>query len=182
METQAASATSLPQERATATAELGQGERIVDFSLTEEERAASTLLQLGLRVQNLTLPQDPTSAQLQEEALDINEHTTLYPVGDTERRQSQQRPRAAVKDFFRQFAAVPNRSINQSSVQGQAQLSQYFTSLPPESPLRSQLPDPSTLTTKVSASPNQRHYSTSSDGNSTAPLHRNNKNLNIGQS
>jgi hypothetical protein len=44
--------------------QLEQGEQIIDLLTIAEENAAATLLQLGLRVQDLTLPQNPAEAEL----------------------------------------------------------------------------------------------------------------------
>ena len=51
---------------------------MIDLTSAETEIAPATLPQLGLRIQNLTLAQDPGSAQLQRDTLPINEHPTLY--------------------------------------------------------------------------------------------------------
>ena len=58
--------------------QLQQGEQIVNLALTEEEAAAMTLTQLGLRVQGVTLAQDAADAREQEQATAIDEHQTLY--------------------------------------------------------------------------------------------------------
>ena len=44
----------------------------------EDPKATQTLLQLGLRISNLTLAQDLDDAQLQQEARPIDEHTSIY--------------------------------------------------------------------------------------------------------
>jgi hypothetical protein len=52
--------------------QLAQGEQIINFTTLEEESAAATLLELGLRVQDCTLPQDPRSAQLESSTVNVN--------------------------------------------------------------------------------------------------------------
>lgn len=59
--------------------QLAQGEQIINFTTSTEDDAAATLLQLGLRVQDLTLPQNPTEAELQRNATDADEHHEIYP-------------------------------------------------------------------------------------------------------
>jgi hypothetical protein len=46
--------------------------------MTDEEEAAVTLTQLGLRVSGLILAQDPVDAQLQQSATAVDEHRPLY--------------------------------------------------------------------------------------------------------
>jgi hypothetical protein len=43
-----------------------------------EEVVPPTLAQLGLRVQDLTLAQDPADAQLQQQSVEVDDHHTLY--------------------------------------------------------------------------------------------------------
>jgi uncharacterized metal-binding protein len=58
--------------------QLEQGERIIDLPTIAEENAAATLLQLGLRVQDLTLLQNPAEAELQRSATDADKHHEIY--------------------------------------------------------------------------------------------------------
>src|SRR2546421_488697 len=44
----------------------------------EEQEAAQTLLELGLRVQNVTLAEDTYDAKLQQDATHVDEHDELY--------------------------------------------------------------------------------------------------------
>jgi len=166
---------------AAAVPQLSQGEQIVSLTPTEEESAAATLLQLGLRVQNLTLPQDPGSVRLQQEALDVDEHTILYPERQTEEAQSQQRPRVAVKDFFSQFATSSSTSVSQVNIQGQSQLPQYFRTLPAEHLLRSQPSGHSIPSMNVSALSSQHQRPCSSEhSDSATSLHHNDMDINTG--
>jgi len=57
--------------------QLQQGERIMDFAFTDVD-TAETLTQLGLRVQGVTLAQDPANTRLQHGALAVNAHDALY--------------------------------------------------------------------------------------------------------
>ena len=111
---------------------LEQGEQVIDLTVTEEESAAATLLQLGLRVRGLTLPQDPGATQLPQDALDINEQGTLYPQQEVNIAKGQQ---GAPAGFFAQFTVPKNRSP--TSRPNQRQLSQFYASLPASNPLAS---------------------------------------------
>jgi hypothetical protein len=114
--------------------QLAQGEQIVNFTTSVEEDAAATLLQLGLRVQDLTLPQNAAEAELQRDATDANEHHAIY--SETERAKGsggdgQTRVRAG---FFKQFARrPPQRQEQDGSRPSQAPLARYFPSLPARS-------------------------------------------------
>ena len=67
-----------PPRRPPTQAQLQQGEQIVSLAITDEEEAAVTLSQMGLRVSGLTLAQDAEDAQLQQGAAVVDEHRTLY--------------------------------------------------------------------------------------------------------
>ncbi len=68
-----------PPRRPTPTqAQLQQGEQLISLAMTNEEEAAVTLTQMGLRVSGLTLAQDAEDAQLQQGATEVDEHRTLY--------------------------------------------------------------------------------------------------------
>ena len=71
-------AQSAPVQQQPTHQQLQQGEQIVNLALTEEESAAVTLTQLGLRVQGVTLGRDVAGAQEQEQATAVDEHQTLY--------------------------------------------------------------------------------------------------------
>lgn len=58
--------------------QLATGEQIISFTDTEAEQVNPTLLQVGLRVQGYTLPQDPVSAQQQQDGVDVDNHEALY--------------------------------------------------------------------------------------------------------
>ena len=60
------------------TEQLEQGEQIINLTISAENEAATTLLQLGLRVQGLTLPQDLAEAELQRNAIDADEDHQIY--------------------------------------------------------------------------------------------------------
>lgn len=121
---------SLPSEQ-----QLQQGERIVDLSTTQEEDAAVTLIQLGLRVQGVTLAQDPVEVQLQHDALPIDEHETVYHSGaastlDIEDNSIQQLE--ANSNIQRSTSrAISNSSSGALSQSRQQDLSHFFRSLPP---------------------------------------------------
>ena len=59
------------------TAQLQQGERIIELAFTDQD-AAETLAQLGLYTQGITLAQDANDVHLQREAVPVNEHERLY--------------------------------------------------------------------------------------------------------
>jgi hypothetical protein len=57
--------------------QLSHGERVVDAAFTEQD-AAETLTQLGLRVQGVTLAQDPHATAAQDRSFAVNDHHQLY--------------------------------------------------------------------------------------------------------
>jgi hypothetical protein len=57
--------------------QIAQAEAIVELPF-EDHDAAQTLVALGLRVQNVVIAQDTADAQLQQEAIEVNEHNILY--------------------------------------------------------------------------------------------------------
>lgn len=134
--------------------QLHQSEHIVDLTLTEQEQAATTLLQLGLRVQGVTLAQDAADAQLQRQALPIDEHAALYQY-QTPESPEQIPSRQSSQGFFRQFAARTDHETATGSCRpNQADLSRFFRSLPPTSPFaKSSLehPHPSNSVSKSSS-------------------------------
>lgn len=115
--------------------QLAQGEQIINFTTSTEDDAAATLLQLGLRVQDLTLPQNPTEAELQRNATDADEHHEIYP--EIERAQNSfGESRLRVRPgFFKQFARRPPQETQEQDEdpQGQTPLARYFPSLPARS-------------------------------------------------
>lgn len=114
--------------------QLAQGEQIISFATSAEDDAAATLLQLGLRVQDLTLPQNPAEAELQRNATDADDHHEIYL--ETERAQDsvrESRP-SVPPGFFKQFAKrPPQEQAQDGATQGQTPLAQYFPSLPARS-------------------------------------------------
>jgi len=54
---------------------------VLERPITAED-ATATLAQLGLRVQNMTLAQNSTDAQLQEQAVPVDDHHALYDSDD----------------------------------------------------------------------------------------------------
>ena len=67
----------------TTIAQSQQCENIISLPSVAEEEAAATLLSLGLRKSSdLEIAEDPLDARLQESALDVDEHTSLYGDGD----------------------------------------------------------------------------------------------------
>ena len=116
---------------ARSTEQLAQGEQIINFTTSTEEDAAATLLQLGLRVQDLTLPQNPAEADLQRDAVDADEHHELYPNIEKAQDDVRESQRRVHPGFFRQFARRPPQEQEQEGApQGQTPLARYFPSLP----------------------------------------------------
>lgn len=135
--------------------QLQQGEQVVDLAITEQEEAPITLTQLGLRVQGITLAQDPYDAQLRQVAVPSDDHEIQYADDDDiqpprpPESPTPQRSLAATSSaqpslgFFRQFARPQPRSLaisshipsptRSSSLSGQQRMSQYFTTLPARS-------------------------------------------------
>jgi hypothetical protein len=115
---------------ARSTEQLAQGEQIINFTTSTEEDAAATLLQLGLRVQDLTLPQNPAEADLQRDAVDADEHHELYPNIEKAQDDVKESQRRVHPGFFRQFARRPPQEQEQEGApQGQTPLARYFPSL-----------------------------------------------------
>ena len=118
------------------TEQLEQGEQIINLTISAENEAATTLLQLGLRVQGLTLPQDLAEAELQRNAIDANEDHQIYSNivrAQDDVRKSQRRVHPG---FFKQFARRPPHEQEQEqkgAPQGQTPLARYFPSLPARS-------------------------------------------------
>ena len=116
--------------------QLQLGEQIVDLTLTDEETAAVTLTQLGLRVRGVTLGQDATNAQEQEHASEINKHEQLYqgyrPTIIPSRSQN-------AIGFFRNFT-IRKSAEAESSYQAQRLLSRDFHTPPAQSPSNSYQP------------------------------------------
>jgi hypothetical protein len=57
--------------------QLSHGEAVVDTAFTEQD-AAETLTQLGLRVQGVTLAQDPIDTVTEKHSFAVNDHDRLY--------------------------------------------------------------------------------------------------------
>jgi hypothetical protein len=57
--------------------QLSHGEQVVDAAFTEQD-AAETLSQLGLRVQGVTLAQDPNATAAQDRSVAVDDHHRLY--------------------------------------------------------------------------------------------------------
>ena len=61
-------------------AQQEQGEDIISLPSIKEQDVAATLLSLGMRPsQGLQLPQDRFDAQLQQRAIHVDEHNSMYP-------------------------------------------------------------------------------------------------------
>ena len=117
--------------------QLQLGERIVNLGSIEEENAPHTLAQVGLRVQNMTLAQDASNAQLQEEAQEVDEHDGLYTDSAPSHHPNMDSRRTAAKDFFRRFTVPKNRSAkseHEPAPQSSSGLSRFFPTLPPTNP------------------------------------------------
>jgi len=116
---------------ARATEQLAQGEQIINFTTSTEEDVAATLLQLGLRVQDLTLLQNPAKADLQRDAVDADEHHEIYPNIERAQDDVRESQRQVHSGFFKQFARRPPQEQEQEGApQGQTPLARYFPSLP----------------------------------------------------
>lgn len=89
----------------TTRAQLQQGEQIINLALTEDEQAAMTLTQLGLRIGDVALGQDPVGAQEQEQATAVDEHHTLYEDDELPSEHDPLSGREQHLHFFRRFAA-----------------------------------------------------------------------------
>lgn len=115
------------------TEQLQQGEQIVNLALTEEEAAAVTLTQLGLRVQGMALAQDVTGRRDEEQATAVDEHQTLCQ--DLEPSHDHETPATNARHvgFFRRFT-TPRTSRPDASGPDQRPLSQFFRSLPARDP------------------------------------------------
>lgn len=115
-------------------AQLQQGEQLVDLTLNEEEAAAITLTQLGLRVQGVTIAQDFTQVQDQEGATAVDEHDTLYERHEPPAKSSRaSNDRVTPRNFFRQFARRKSPQP-ESSRQPKRSLSDFYRTLPARNP------------------------------------------------
>lgn len=113
---------------ARSTEQLVQGEQIINLTASAEENAAATLMQLGLRVQGMSLPQDSAEVELQQNATDVDEQHDMYQ--EQERAQDDiPRQRMLPEGFFKQFAARPSQLPKDAS-QNQSLLTGHFQSLP----------------------------------------------------
>lgn len=108
--------------------QLQQGEQIVSLTTSAEENAAATLLQLGLRVPEISLLQDPTGAELQRSATDADEHDDIYQENERAPDDIQGTRRRVPRGFFKQFAVRPAQEQDEV-LQDQTPLASYFPSL-----------------------------------------------------
>ena len=120
------------------TEQLEQGEQIINLTTSAEDEAATTLLQLGLRVQGLTLPQDLAEAELQRNAIDVDEDHQMYSNIEGAQGDIRESQRRVHPGFFKQFARRPSHEHEQEqeqkgAPQGQTPLARYFPSLPARS-------------------------------------------------
>jgi hypothetical protein len=111
--------------------QLQPGEQLVDLALTEEETAAVTLTQLGLRVQGVALGQGGTNTQEQAQATEIDEYQQLYqdhrPTHNPSKAQN-------IAGFFQRFTVQSSTEAESSRQAQQRPLSQFFHTLPARSP------------------------------------------------
>lgn len=106
--------------------QLQQAEAVAERPF-EDQEAAQTLLALGLRVQNVVLAQDASDAQLQRDAIPVDEHNVLYDENEP-------------------VVPLPSASTTPTRSQQQPDLSQFFQTLPSRNPfalLSSPPPPPS---------------------------------------
>lgn len=113
--------------------QLQQGERIINLTVTEEEEAAVTLTQLGLRVQGMALAQDAVGRQEQELATAVDEHHALYQSNERPHDREASHTGERHVGFFRRFIA-PRNTTPEASGSQQRSLSQFFRSLPARDP------------------------------------------------
>ena len=106
--------------------QLQQGEQILNFAIKEEEYAAVTSTQLGLRVQGVTLAQDFEDARYQRHALPCDEHTTLYQTGEQAHATNSLRQPSPLEGDFRRFMA--NATVEQNKQSS----SEFYHPLPTE--------------------------------------------------
>ena len=86
-------------------AQQRQCENIINLPSVAEEEAFATLPSLGLRKSSdLEIPDDPLDAQLQETALDIYEHESLYRNSRQPKISNDKRLPSSAAGFFREFA------------------------------------------------------------------------------
>ena len=128
--------------------QLEQAESIAEHTF-EDVQAAQTLQSLGLRIQNVLLAQDAEDAQLQHGATPVDEHHALYYEDE---------PTAGTPQNASDLSATNNRTQSSNPIQpiqpclnqsGQSHLTQFFRSLPPQTPFASLQRDsqPAVLTT-----------------------------------
>lgn len=108
--------------------QLEQGEQIINLTTSAEENAAATLLQLGLRVHGMSLPQNSAEVELQQNATDVDEQHDMY---QEEERARDDIPRQInlPEGFFKRFAAGPSRAPKDAS-RNRSLLTGHFRSLP----------------------------------------------------
>lgn len=99
--------------------QLEQAEAVTERPF-EEIEAAQTMLSVGLRVQNVVLAQDAGDAQLQQEAIHIDEHSIIYHRDDA-------------TTYTPATPMAPTRPE-------QSNLARFFLTLPPENPFSTPLP------------------------------------------
>jgi hypothetical protein len=87
--------------------QLEQGEQIIDLPTIAEENVAATLLQLGLRVQDLTLPQNPAEAELQQSTTNADEYHEIYLETESAQNNIEESRLRIRLGFFKQFARRP---------------------------------------------------------------------------
>lgn len=86
-------------------AQLQQGEHIVDLAFNDWD-TAETAAALQLRVENLTLAEDPEDARLQRAAIPVDEHDALYANTDLSPIQKQREPTPGPLNSPRQRPSV----------------------------------------------------------------------------
>ncbi|KIW11733.1 hypothetical protein PV08_09005 [Exophiala spinifera] len=112
-------------------AQLQQGEQIISLAMTDEEEAAVTLSQMGLRVSGLTIARDAQDAQLQQGATEVDEHRTLYKP-HTLITASNNKPSFS---YSSTIASTDQSSPRPSQLlSSQSQLSRFFPQYPPRNP------------------------------------------------
>lgn len=131
---------------------------LLEQSFTENH-VPSTLLQLGLRVQGLTLAQDFEDAQLQREATDIDEHHTLY---DPDRRDH--------THLLESHRAPPPQSLPQSLRAPRRPIADFFTSNPRSNSFSHPSSRVPNATLPTSTTPVRPSFSPFTDIESSLPL------------
>lgn len=159
--------------------QLQEGEQIVDLAITEEEAAAVTLTQLGLRVQGIALAQGDRGTEVHTQTINVDEYERLHLDHSTTSNIG--KAKHTPPDFFKRFT-IPKSLEAESSRQAQQRpLSQFFRTLPARSPSIPYVPLEDTEPQNVSTPLHDLRRSRSDSRSLSANIEQqNNGNINIG--